>query len=341
VGSHITFESQELQSILNPFAVPLKQKLPQGQRKKRVIVLAGPTGVGKTQVSLMIARAIGGEIVSADSMQVYRGMDLGTAKVKVEEMGGIRHHLIDSRDLDETFNVVDFYHEASQAFHEIFARDHVPIVVGGTGFYMHALIYGPPKGPASVPEVREKLEAEMFHSGPLALYERLKTLDPEYAKTITFRDRQKIIRALEIISLTHQKVSYFEKSVEISKEYDFRCWFLYMPKETLYPRLEKRCDQMIAEGFLEEVKKLDHLGIRDNSSASQAIGYRQCLDFLSSPRSADDWAHFIESFKQASRRYAKRQFTWFRKEPLFRWLNIDQVGLDHAIEAIIQDYEIP
>jgi len=340
VGSHITFEDKELQSLLNPFAIPLRQKIPTHQRKKRIIVLAGPTGVGKTQISLMIARAIGGEIVSADSMQVYRGMDIGTAKVKPEERGSVRHHLIDSRDLDETFNVVDFYNEAVQGFHEIFARDHVPVVVGGTGFYIHALIYGPPKGPASVLEVRQKIEKEMDEQGALALYDKLKGLDPEYAQTITFRDRQKIVRALEIISLTHQKVSFFERSIEVSREYDFRCWFLYMPKEVLYPRIEARCDAMLAEGFLEEVRGLQEEGLGQNASASQAIGYRQALDFLKTAQSADDWAQFVAEFKQATRRYAKRQFTWFRKEPLFRWLNVDHVGIDHAVEMIIQDYEL-
>lgn len=155
IVSGTAFGNKELQSIINPFTVPLGQKLPPVPKKKKVIILAGPTGVGKTKVSLMIANAIGGEIISADSMQVYRGMDIGTAKVKPGERGNVRHHLIDSRDLDETFNVVDFFHDAEQAFREIYARDHVPIVVGGTGFYIHALIYGPPKGPASVPDVQK------------------------------------------------------------------------------------------------------------------------------------------------------------------------------------------
>jgi tRNA dimethylallyltransferase len=340
VNSHTTFEDKELQSLLNPFALPLRQKISIPHKKKRVIVLSGPTGVGKTKISLQIARAIGGEIISADSMQVYRGMDIGTAKVTSEERGNIRHHLIDSRDLDERFNVVDFYHEAIQAFHEILARDHVPIIVGGTGFYIHALIYGPPKGPASQPEVRQKLENEMTQKGPLALYDQLKALDPEYAATITFRDRHKIIRALEIIALTNQKVSFFEKSTEMSREYDFRCWFLYMPKEILYPLIEKRCERMVTRGFLEEVKRLEQQGLRHNTSASQAIGYRQCLDFLSSQQTVDDWAHFVTEFKTASRRYAKRQFTWFRKEPLFRWLNVDSIGQDTAIEMMLQDYEL-
>jgi tRNA dimethylallyltransferase len=337
--SGTAFGSKELQSLINPFAVPLGQKNPPIPRKKKVIILAGPTGVGKTQMSLMIAHALGGEIISADSMQVYRGMDIGTAKVEEEERRKIRHHLIDSRDLDETFNVVDFFQEAQQAFREIFARDHVPIIVGGTGFYIHALIYGPPRGPASVPDVRKKLETEMSEKGPLALYERLKSLDPEYAATITSQDRHKIVRALEIMRLTNQKVSLFERGIMPAQEFDFRAWFLYKPKEILYPLLEQRCEKMITEGFLEEVKRLDQEGLRKNSSASQAIGYRQCLEFLQSPQTKDDWSRFVEGFKQASRRYAKRQLTWFRKEPLFRWLNVHKTGVDNAVEMIIQDYE--
>ncbi|MFS8563780.1 MAG: tRNA (adenosine(37)-N6)-dimethylallyltransferase MiaA [Rhabdochlamydiaceae bacterium] len=296
--------------------------------------------MGKTQLSLMIARAIGGEIVSADSMQVYRGMDIGTAKVTPAERGSIRHHLIDSRDLDETFNVVEFYSEAMQAFREIFARDHVPIVVGGTGFYIHSLIYGPPCGPASVPEVREKLEQEVDVLGLLAMYERLKKLDAEYAATITFRDRHKIVRALEIITLTNQKVSFFEKACHISHEYDFRCWFVYTPKEVLYPKIEARCEQMLTNGFVQEVKQLDQEGLRNNTTAAQAIGYRQCLDFLKTPQTVEDWTQFVDLFKQASRRYAKRQFTWFRKEELFRWIDIGTMGFDHTAEMIIQDYEL-
>lgn len=334
-----SFEEKQLQAILNPFDVPLKQKIPVGKKKKKVLVLAGPTGVGKTELSLLIARTMGGEVISADSMQVFRGMDIGTAKPTAAERGNIRHHLIDSRDLDETFNVVDFFHEAAQAFREVFARDHVPIVVGGTGFYIHALIYGPPQGPPSVPEVRIRLESEMAQKGPLELYERLKTLDPDYARTITDRDRHKIIRALEIMALTNQKVSFFQQTPESSDEYDFRCWFLYMPKEILYPRIEKRCDKMLEQGFIDEVKRLEKEGLRGNLSASQAIGYRQALDFLNTRQTPDDWIHFVTAFKQASRRYAKRQFTWFRKEPLFRWLNIHSLGVDTTIEMIIQDYE--
>lgn len=328
-----------LQEIISPFQVTQGKKIPFAPKKRKIIILAGPTGVGKTEMSIRMAQAIGGEIISADSMQVYRGMDIGTAKASSEERRVVRHHLIDSRDIDETFNVVDFYHEAQQAFREVFARDHVPIVVGGTGFYIHALIYGPPRGPASVPEVRSKLEKEMEEKGALILYEQLKAFDPDYAATITVRDRQKIIRALEIIHLTNQKVSYFEKGSVPAQEFDFRCWFLYKPKEILYPGLDNRCDTMITQGFMDEIKKLEHEGLRKNLSASQAIGYRQGLEYLLTPQTQDDMHHFIDEFKKASRRYAKRQFTWFRKEQLFRWINVHKMGPETAMEMIIQDYE--
>lgn len=334
-----TVGDKTLQEIISPFHLTQGKKIPFAPKKRKVIIIAGPTGVGKTEMSLRMAQAIGGEIISADSMQVYRGMDIGTAKAKEDERRRVRHHLIDSRDIDETFNVVDFYHEAQQAFREVFARDHVPIVVGGTGFYIHALIYGPPRGPASVPEVREKLEKEMDEKGALVLYDQLKAFDPDYAATITACDRQKIIRGLEIIQLTNQKVSYFEKGATPAQEFDFRCWFIYKPKEILYPGLDSRCDTMIAEGFLEEIKKLEKEGLKSNLSASQAIGYRQGLEYLQTQQTTDDWSHFLEEFKKASRRYAKRQFTWFRKEPLFRWINVHKLGAETAMEMIIQDYE--
>lgn len=332
------FEDRELDILLTS---PLRAKTPFGIKKKKIIVISGPTAVGKTRLSLKIASAIGGEIISADSMQVYRGMDIGTAKVTQEERRYIRHHLIDSRDLNEEFNVVQFYHEAHQAIREITSRGHVPVVVGGTGFYIHALLYGPPNGPPSAPDLREKLEEEMEKQGAEALYDRLKQLDPDYAVTITQRDRHKIIRALEIISLTHQKVSFFSRAAHAEMEdHDYRCWFLYLPKEILYKRIEQRCDQMIDQGLVDEVIYLVEQGLKENPSAAQAIGYRQCLEFLESRQAPEEWIRFMSAFKQASRRYAKRQFTWFRKEPLFRWLNLDEIPEELALELILQDYEL-
>ncbi len=339
MGSSILFTEKTSETTIH-FTLPKKEKVPPKVHNKKVIVISGPTAVGKTELSLKIAEAIGGEIISADSMQVYRGMDIGTAKASQVEREKVIHHLIDCRDLDESFNVVDFYHEAKNAIEQILLRDHVPIIVGGTGFYIHALLYGPPAGPPSVESVRERLEHEMLQTGPLAMYEKLKEIDPEYASTISSRDRHKIIRGLEIISLTSKKVSFFTKeSTHLSLPYEYRCWFLYLPKEILYPRIEKRCDEMIQRGFVEEVERLEKAGIESNISASQAIGYRQCLEYLHSKKTKEDWDRFVSSFQQASKRYAKRQFTWFRKEPLFRWLNRNLLTLENAVELILQDFE--
>jgi len=323
--------------------VPLPQKRPvffEGPAK-RVLVIAGPTACGKTQLSLELAALIGGEVVSADSMQVYRGMDIGTAKATPEERTQIAHHLIDTRDLDEPFNVSLFYHESHAAFSDIFTRGNVPIVAGGSGFYIHSLLYGPPAGPPSAPDVRDQLDCQMREMGPEVLYERLQMLDPAYAATIGEMDRHKIVRALEIIALSEQKVSDFQSfnSRVLEQTYDFRCWFIYYPRETLYGRIEARCDEMLNRGFLEEVKELDQRGLRFNSSAAGAIGYRQALQFLEGAQTEMDREAFVADFKRASRHYAKRQFTWFRKEPLFRWLNIEEYTPDQIREIILQDFE--
>ena len=289
-----------------------------------MIVLAGPTGCGKSDLAMDFCQEMGGEIISGDSIQVYRGMDIGTAKPAKEDCQLVQHHLIDIRNVTESFNVVDFYYEARHCCQLILNRENIPVIVGGSGFYLHSLLYGPPSGPPSVPELRKSLENEIDTLGSDALYERLCQLDLDYARTITKHDRQKIIRGLEIITLTGKKVSKLSwKGRRKPLNYDFRCWFLHRPKDKLYHRIEKRCDKMLAEGFLEEVERLNQEGIRTNSSAAQAIGYRQALDFLDSPRSKEDYERFITEFKQASRNYAKRQFTWFRKEPLFRWVDLD------------------
>jgi tRNA dimethylallyltransferase len=329
--------------VKNPghLELPLKEKIETAVGKKKVIVISGPTATGKTALSLTIAKALGGEIISADSMQVYRGMDIGTAKATLEERSQVPHHLIDIRDLHDTFNVVDFYHEAVSLAESIHARGNVPIVVGGTGFYLHSLIYGPPKGPPACKTIRKKLEEDMEKFGPEALYDKLSAFDPVYAAKITKGDRQKIIRAFEIILQTNRPVSELNLTSQApeSAQFNFRSWFVYLPKNILYPRIEMRCDDMISRGLVDEVKHLDKCKLRDNLSASQSIGYRQCLDFLESKQDQKDWDHFIAQFKKASRRYAKRQFTWFRKEPLFRWVDLDVIGTEKTTELILQDYE--
>lgn len=320
--------------------VPQKQKEPTKPKKRRVLVIAGPTATGKTALSLSLAAALGGEIISADSCQVYRGMDIGTAKALPEERSVIAHHLIDVCDIGTIFNVAEFYKHAQEAFRQIIARENVPIVVGGSGFYIHALLYGPPQGPPSDPQVRQTLEKQMRELGPEVLYERLQMFDPHYAATISEFDRHKIIRALEIMALSERRVSDFAKPDKLQEqEYDFRCWFLYYPRDKLYARIEQRCEDMVKRGLLDEVKELEKRGLRENPTASQAIGYRQALEYLASAQTPEDLQHFLAAFKKASRQYSKRQFTWFRKEPLFRWLNLEEQPLERLKEAILQDFE--
>lgn len=340
--SNITIEKEEIERIFLGLAIEAQKQLPTNLQKpkKKVIVIAGPTGTGKTAFAVELAQAINGEIISADSMQVFRGMDIGTAKATEDERNLVAHHLIDIRDIKESFNVVDFYYEARHCCQVIHNRDAVPIVVGGSGFYLHSLLYGPPSGPPSVPELRQALEEQIEAKGSEEMYEKLRQLDPQYASTITKNDKQKIVRAIEIITLTGKKVSKLSwKGRRKPQNYDFLCWFLYRPKEHLYHRIDKRCEKMVLDGFLDEVAELEKQGIRSNPSASQAIGYRQALDFLATPRSDADLEKFVHDFKQASRNYAKRQFTWFRKEPLFRWLDLDLHDTEVAIDMIRQDYE--
>jgi tRNA dimethylallyltransferase len=235
--------------------------------------------------------------------------------------------------------VVDFYYEAIQCCESILARDKVPIVVGGSGFYFRTLIYGPPSGPPPVPELRTQLEEEMEKLGPESLYEKLKTSDPIYASTITSNDRHKIIRALEIVTLTGERVSKNQwKRGHPIPQFDFHCWFIHRPRNILYRAIEARCEQMLERGLIDEVKELDKQGLRSNPSAMKAIGYRQCCDFLETSQDEKEYKKFVTKFKTASRHYAKRQFTWFRKELNFRWLNVDAHDLEIAAELITQEY---
>jgi tRNA dimethylallyltransferase len=333
---------EDIERLFVGFALEAQKQIPENLQKpkKRVIILAGPTGCGKTPFSITLAEALQGEIVSADSMQVYRGMDIGTAKATLEERARVPHHLLDIRHVTESFNVVDFYYEARHCCQLIQGRDSVPIITGGSGFYIHSLLYGPPSGPPSVPELRKTLEEEIENLGSEALFERLRQFDPQYAATITSGDKQKIVRALEIITLTGKKVSKMTwRGRHRPLNYDFRCWFLFRPKEHLYHRIDKRCDKMLEGGFLDEVELLMKEGLRENPSACQAIGYRQAIEYLSGSQSKEEYQKFVEAFKQASRNYAKRQFTWFRREPLFRWLDLDLHDPEVAIDMIRQDFQ--
>ena len=338
--AYIKSNNEKLKQILRGVYQPEMEKISnETAPQKKVIVLAGPTSVGKTKLSLKIASEIGGEIVNADSMQVYRGLDIGTAKATLEERQKIPHHLIDIRDVHEPFTAVDFFHEAQKACDSILSRNKVPIITGGTGFYLRVLLYGPPEGPPSDYELRKSLENEMEKFSPEAMYDRLQKIDPEYASSITSHDKLKIIRALEIISLSQKKVSDFSWNQKKDPlGFHFRCWFLFRARETLYNRINQRCDEMLKEGFVDEVTGLKKTDFESNRSASHAIGYRQCLEYLETEQTDEDYNHFKEQFKRATRRYAKRQFTWFRKEPEFKWLDLDAHDFEIAADLIMKDY---
>ncbi len=339
-STYLPLDKTEQASPFSHLYLTQRQKKSTGQKKKRIIVIAGPTSVGKTKLALTIGQILEGEIISADSMQVYKGMDIGTAKATLEERKKVFHHLVDVCEISQNYNVVSYYNEAYQAIKKVLLKNKVPIICGGSGFYLHALLYGPPQGPPSEPKVRQKLEELVEKIGVESLYERLQLLDPKYAATISEKDKHKVVRALEIITLTGHPVSNFPKTDKIQQgDYDFRLWFISMPKERLYSRVEMRCDEMIKRGFIEEVKELEKKGLRRNYTASQAIGYRQCLEYLQTDQSERAKEKFILEFKKASRHYVKRQFTWFKKEPHFRWLDLHDLGFERVVEYIMQDYE--
>lgn len=340
--SSTSHESSLFQKIFSSDTLTEHQLIvpPVKRKKPIVIVIAGPTCCGKSALAMMLAKTINGDILSADSVQVYKGMDIGTAKPPKRDRDAVPHHLIDIRNVWESFNVVDFYYESKHVLELVHSQGRIPIIVGGSGFYIHSLLYGPPSGPPSVPEVREKIEEQFEEQGADNMFARLQQLDSEYAATISCHDRQKIIRGLEIIEITGDKVSrHHWKKRLIPKAYDFRCWFLNRPRSILYRRIEDRCDKMLAHGLLEEVEGLKQVGLKDNPSASHAIGYRQSLEFLDSPRTREDYLNFVAEFKKASRRYAKRQLTWFRRESLFNWLDLDRHDPETAMDLILNDLD--
>ncbi|WP_348663192.1 tRNA (adenosine(37)-N6)-dimethylallyltransferase MiaA [Chlamydia vaughanii] len=308
--------------------------------KRTVILLSGPTGSGKTDVSLWLAPMIDGEIISVDSMQVYRGMDIGTAKVSLEARKRIPHYLIDICHVQELFNAVDFYYQAIQACQSILSRNKVPILVGGSGFYFHTFLSGPPEGPPADRGFRDQLALYIQEHGLEFLYENLCKKDPEYAKTITKNDKNKIVRALEIIHLTGKKVSEHHWSSEAieSKEYHCRGWFLSSPKDLLRDNIQLRCQRMLDNNLIGEVQRLLQQGIKDNSSASRAIGYREWIGFLEQGAPEDAYEATKQKFITNTWHYTKKQRTWFKRYPIFRELSTLGLSAEAIAEKIAEDY---
>lgn len=298
--------------------------------KKPLIILTGPTAVGKTKASIGLAKAIGGEIISADSMQVYKEMDIGSAKICPEEMEGIPHYLIDALEPTDEFHVVRFQQMAKQAMEQIYAHGHIPIVVGGTGFYIQALLYDIDfTENDGNHEYREQLEAFAKLHGTEALHEKLQEVDPASAETIHANNVKRVIRALEFYQQTGTRISeHNEKEREKASPYDFRYFVLNDERSNLYERIDRRVDLMMEEGLLEEVKALKRKGYTKDMVSMQGLGYKEILQYLDDEISLEE---AIYKIKRDTRHFAKRQLTWFKREREVIWIDKQACKYDETI----------
>ena len=305
---------------------------------KNLVILTGPTAVGKTSLSINLAKAINGEIISADSMQIYKKMDIGTAKVMPEEMDGIKHYLIDVIEPTEDFHVVKFKQMVEAAIDEIYAKGKIPIICGGTGFYIQAILYDIDFTENEIDKkYRKSLEAFAKEKGNEALHEKLNAIDPESAKAIPAANVKRVIRAIEYFEQTGEKFSVHNATQkEKNSPYNFAYFVLNDDRQLLYNRIDARVDKMIADGLVSEVKSLLASGVRKGMTAMDGIGYKELLDYLEGDGSLDD---AISLIKQKSRNYAKRQLTWFRREKEVIWLdktvlNSDDLLLDTILSNL-------
>ena len=291
-------------------------------QKEPLVILTGPTAVGKTKLSIELARQINGEIISADSMQVYRRMNIGTAKITEAEKEGLPHHLIDILEPWEDFNVVAFQAYAKQAVKEIRERGRIPIVVGGTGFYIQALLYGIDfTENESNPELRSRLEAESEKDGGISLHQHLMQIDPAAAIAIHPNNRKRVIRAVEFYELTGQRISeHNEEQKQNESVYNSAYFVLTMNRETLYRRIDLRVDQMLQEGLVAEVRSLLAEGCRADMISMQGLGYKEIIQYLNNELSLEEALYIL---KRDTRHFAKRQLTWFRREREVIWLDKD------------------
>ena len=281
--------------------------------KKPLIIITGPTAAGKTDISLRLAKGIGGEIISADSMQVYRGMDIGTAKILEDQMMGIPHHLIDILDPSEPFNVMIFRKLAMKAADEILSRGRIPVVVGGTGFYIQALLYDVEFSDQDAGgQYRAWLKDLCRDKGQDYLHDMLKSCDPEYAAGVHANNVKRVIRALEFYHETGQKLSDHNRQMrERTSPWNFAYFVLYHDREVLYDRINRRVDQMMEDGLTKEAAALYDKGYSRELTSMQGIGYKEFFDYLEGTCTLEETADRI---KKNTRHFAKRQMTWFRRE---------------------------
>lgn len=285
----------------------------------KIICIAGPTASGKTALAVAMARELNAEVISCDSMQIYRGMDIGTAKPTIDEMDGVVHHMLDVADPGEDFSVSRYCEMADSILTDILSRGKTAIIAGGTGLYMDALIRGNSFAPYPSTGMREKLEREADQIGMEAMLEKLRAIDPDAATKLHTADRKRIIRALEVYYETGKTITeHNHMTQQIPPKYQ-PVWFGLEDenREDLYERIDRRVDQMLEDGLLDEIRSLLARGISEKCTAMQAIGYKEFVNALQGNGTVEDAAAQV---KQASRHYAKRQLTWFRRNPAIHWL---------------------
>ncbi len=306
--------------------------------KKKLLILAGPTAVGKTAISVELAKTLDGEIISSDSMQIYRLMDIGSAKVTKEEMDGIKHHLIDIVDPTDEFSVSEFHDKAKETIEQISSRGKLPIVAGGTGLYINSLIFNYSFGETNKnEEYREYLNSLAEEKGKEYIHELLKDIDPLSYEKLYPNDLKRVVRALEVHNVTGRTIHELNAESDIYDiPYDVNYYVLTMDREKLYERINKRVDLMVNEGLIDEVKRLRDMGLTKDMQSMKGIGYKEILMYLNEEISYEEAIYLI---KKGSRNYAKRQLTWFRKDPRVKWIDKDNFSNDHEVaEFIISDF---
>ncbi|MBX9972499.1 tRNA (adenosine(37)-N6)-dimethylallyltransferase MiaA [Cytobacillus firmus] len=297
--------------------------------KEKLAVLIGPTAVGKTKLSILLAKRFNAEIISGDSMQIYKSMDIGTAKIKEEEMEGIPHHLIDIKNPEDPFSAAEFQELVRSKITEITSRGKLPMIVGGTGLYIQSVIYDYQFSDApSDEEFRKTLEERAEREGNDALFKELLAIDPESAEKIHPNNIRRVVRALEIYHCTGKTMSQYQENQDPELLYDTALIGLTMDRDTLYERINLRVEIMMKEGLLEEVRSLYDQGLKDCLSI-QAIGYKELYEYFNGRVSLED---AVGNLKQNSRRYAKRQLTWFRNKMNVEWFDMSDTADPHEFE---------
>lgn len=294
-----------------------------GQTKRPLIILTGPTAVGKTDTSISLAKAVNGEIISADSIQIYRYMDIGSAKITREEMDGVPHYLVDELNPDEEFNVVIFQKLARQAMEQIYKRGHIPIITGGTGFYIQALLYGVDFDETETDnDYRKELEQFAKEHGAQALHDMLRKVDEASAEAIHPNNIKRVIRAIEYHNQTGEKISLHNEAQRQKKSpYQFAYFVLNRDRSILYDRINRRVDSMLEQGLVEEVKKLLSMGYDRSLVSMQGLGYKEVSAYLEGEMTLEEAAEII---KRDTRHFAKRQITWFKRETEVDWIAMDE-----------------